>query len=151
MDGGGGTGCWVLWVMSTRVRVRASGVCALFPWCPACVPPLVLWVVSCAPRGGVVVLLLAVRVSGLSGGGPPPLEDVWACLLEVVQGEEEASLDAGHVLFREVGVVLGGGIWARPQQGHEAGCHHVRAELHGGGARGGGSHAVQGGLPLLGT
>ena len=50
-------------------------------------------------------------------------------LLEVVQGAEEASLDAGHVFLREVGVVLGGGVGARPQQCHEAGCHHVRAEL----------------------
>ena len=50
-------------------------------------------------------------------------------LLEVVEGAEEASLDAGHVLFREVGVVLAGGVWAWPQQRHEAGCHHVRAEL----------------------
>ena len=72
-------------------------------------------------------------------------------LLEAVEGAEEASLDARHVLFREVGVVLCGGVWARPQQAHEAGCHHVRAELHGGGAWGGGSHVVQGGLPLLGT
>ena len=51
------------------------------------------------------------------------------CLLEVVEGAEEASLDAGHVLLCEVGVVLGGGVWARPQQCHEAGCHHVWAEL----------------------
>ena len=49
--------------------------------------------------------------------------------LEALEGAEEASLDAGHVLLREVGVVLGGGVWARPQQCHEAGCHHVRAEL----------------------
>ena len=59
------------------------------------------------------------------------------CLLEVVESAEEASLDAGHVLFCELGVVLGGGVWARQQQGHEAGCHHVRAKLQGGGARGG--------------
>ena len=51
------------------------------------------------------------------------------CLLEVVEGAEEASLDAGHVLVCEVGVVLGGGVGARPQQRHEAGCHHVWAEL----------------------
>ena len=50
-------------------------------------------------------------------------------LLEVVEGAEEASLDAGHVLLHEVGLVLGGGVWARPQHRHEAGCHHVRAEL----------------------
>ena len=50
-------------------------------------------------------------------------------LLEVVEGAEEASLDAGHILLREVGVVLGGGVGARPQQRHEAGCHHVWAEL----------------------
>ena len=51
------------------------------------------------------------------------------CLLEVVEGAEEASLDAGHVPLREVGVVLGGGVGARPQQHHEPGCHHVWAEL----------------------
>ena len=51
------------------------------------------------------------------------------CLLEVVGAAEEASLDAGHVLLREVGVVLGGGVWARPRQGHEGGCPLVRAEL----------------------
>ena len=43
---GVGAGCWVLWVMRTRVPVRASAVCARFPWCPVCVPVLVLWVVS---------------------------------------------------------------------------------------------------------
>ena len=37
-DGGGpwassaGVGCWVLQVVRTRVRVRAPGVCARFPW-----------------------------------------------------------------------------------------------------------------------
>ena len=51
------------------------------------------------------------------------------CLLEVVEVAEEASLDAGHVLLCEDGVFLGGGIWAPPQHRHEAGCHHVRAEL----------------------
>ena len=50
-------------------------------------------------------------------------------LLEVVKGAEEASLDAGHVLLPEVGLVLAGGVGARPQQRHEAGCHRVRAEL----------------------
>ena len=50
-------------------------------------------------------------------------------LLEAVEGAEEAWLDAGHVLLCELGVVLGGGVRARPQQRHEAGCHHVRAEL----------------------
>ena len=72
-------------------------------------------------------------------------------LLEVVEGAEKASLDARHVLPREVGVVLGGDVWARPQQRHEAGCHHVRAELYSGGAWGSGSPAVQGGFPLLGA
>ena len=50
-------------------------------------------------------------------------------LLEVVEGAEEASLHAGHVLLRDMGVVLGGGVWAWPQQRNEAGCHHVRTEL----------------------
>ena len=94
----------------------------------------------------------AARESGLSaGGGPLLLQDVWVCLPEVVEGAEEASLDAGHVLFREDGRALAGCVWTRPQQGDEAGCHHVRAEVQGGGARGGGSHAVHGGLSLLGT
>ena len=66
------------------------------------------------------------------------------CLLVAAQGEEEASLDAGHVFFHEVGVALGGGVSALPQQGREAGCHHVWAELHGGGAQGNGSHAFGG-------
>ena len=51
------------------------------------------------------------------------------CLLEVVEGLEEASLDAGHVLLCEVGVVLGGGVGARPQQCQQAGCHYVRATM----------------------
>ena len=72
-------------------------------------------------------------------------------LLEVVEGAEEASSDARHVLLCEVWVALGWGVSTRPQQRHEAGCHHVRAELGGGGARGGRSPAVQGGLPLLGA
>ena len=61
-DGGGsraagaGAGCWVLLVMKTRVRVRATGLCAHCPWFPACVPVLVLWVVACVVRGGVVAL-----------------------------------------------------------------------------------------------
>ena len=93
----------------------------------------------------------AVRAPGLSGGWPPLLQDVWVRLLEVVEGAEEASLDAGHVLLREMGVVLNRGFWARPQQRHEAGCHHAWAELQGGGARGAGSPAVRGGLPLLGA
>ena len=76
--------------------------------------------------GGVVS---AARAPGLPEGWPYLLQDVRVCLLEVVEGAEEASLNAGHVLLCEVGVVLGGGVWARPQQRHEAGCHHVWAEL----------------------
>ena len=102
-----------------------------------------LFLVTCACRcrcrcmwrcGGVV---LAVRAHGLSGGWLPLLQNVWVRFQEVVEGAEEASLDARHVLLREVGVVLGGRVRARPQQRHEAGCHHVGAELQGGGARGG--------------
>ena len=66
---------------------------------------------------------------GYPGGGHICSRTFWVCLLEVVEGAEEASLDAGHVLLCEVGVDLGGGVWARPQQRHEAGCHHVWAEL----------------------
>ena len=75
-------------------------------------------------RGGVVS---AARARGLPRGWPYLLEDVRVCLLEVVEGLEEASLNAGHVLLCEVGVVFSGGVRARPQQRHEAGCHHVRA------------------------
>ena len=82
---------------------------------------------SCMWRCGGVVL--AVRARGLSGGCPYLLQDACVRLLEVVEGAEEASLDAGPVLLREVGVALGGGVGARPQQRHEAGCHHVWAEL----------------------
>ena len=71
----------------------------------------------------------AAQARGLSGGCPHLLQDVWVRLLEVVEFAEGAALDAGHVLLREVGVGLAGGVWARPQQRHEAGCHHVRAEL----------------------
>ena len=84
-------------------RVRAFSLVIRACWC---------W------RGGVVS---AARARGLPGGRPYLLQDVRVCLLEVVQGLEEASLDAGHVLLCEVGVVLGGGVWARPQQRHDAG------------------------------
>ena len=76
--------------------------------------------------GGVVS---AVWARWLPGGWPYLLQDVRVCLLEVVEGAEEASLDAGHVLLCEVGVVLGRRVWAPPQQRHEAGCHHVWGEL----------------------
>ena len=66
---------------------------------------------------------------GYPGGCPYLLQDAWVRLLEVVEGAEEAALDAGHVLLREVRVALGGGVWARPQHHHEAGCHHIWAEL----------------------
>ena len=92
-----------------RVRAFSLVIRACWCWC-----------------GGVVS---AARARGLPGGWPYLLQDVRVCLLEVVKGAEEASLDAGHVLLCEVGVVLGGGVWARPQQRHEAGCHHVWAEL----------------------
>ena len=61
---------------------------------------------TCTWRCGGIVL--AVPVPGLPGGGPPQLQDVWVRLLEVVEGAEVASLDAGHVLLREVGLVLDG-------------------------------------------
>ena len=92
-------------------RVRAFSLVILACWC----------------RCGVVVS--AARGRGLRRGWPYLLQDVRVCLLEVVEGAEEASLDAGHVLLCEVGVVLGGGVRAWPQQRHEAGCHHVWAEL----------------------
>ena len=98
-----------------RVRALSLVICACWCW-----------------RGGVVS---AARARGLPGGWPYLLQDVRVCLLEVVEGLEEASLDAGHVLLCEVGVVLGGGVWARPQQRHEAGCmygHSCRVVGRGG-------------------
>ena len=92
-----------------RVRALSLVTCACWCWC-----------------GGVVS---AVRARGLPGGCPYLLQNAWVRLPEVVEGAEEASLDAGHVLLCEVGLVLGGGVGARPQQRHGAGCHHVRAEL----------------------
>ena len=103
---GSGTGC---------VRALYLVTCAC--WCRC----------TCIWRSGGLVS--AVRARGLPQGCPYLLQDVWVRSLEVVDGAEEASLDAGHVLLREVSVVLGGGVWARPQQRHEDGCHHVRAEL----------------------
>ena len=81
-----------------------------------------------------MLVLVWRRCLGCAGtwvtrGWPYLLQDVRVCLLEVVEGAEEASLDAGHVILYEVGIVLGGGVWVRPQQRHEAGCHHVWAEL----------------------
>ena len=65
-----------------RVRAFSRVIRACWCWC-----------------GGVVS---AARARGLPGGRP--------YLLEVVEGAEETSLDAGHVLLCEVGVVLGGGV-----------------------------------------
>ena len=53
---GSAAGCWILWAMRIRVRFGASGTCMCFPWCPVCVQGLVLWVVSCVVRTGVVEL-----------------------------------------------------------------------------------------------
>ena len=92
-----------------RVRAFSLVIHACWCWC-----------------GGVVS---AARACGLPGGWPYLLQDVRVCLLEVVDAAEEASPDAGHVSLCEGGVVLGWGVWARPQQRHEAGCHHVWAEL----------------------
>ena len=50
-----------------------------------------------------------------------------------------------------LGVVSGGGVASLPQEGHEAGCHHVRAELLPDGVRGDWSRAVPRGLLLRGT
>ena len=98
-----------------RLRALSLVTCACWYWC------------RCMWLSGRVVP--TVRARGLSGGCQPQLKDVRVRLLEVVEGAEEASLGAGPVLLREVGVVLGRGVWARPQQRHEAGRHHVRAEL----------------------
>ena len=72
-----------------RVRALSLVTCACWCW----------W-------GSVV---LAMRARGLPGGCPYLLGDAWVRSLEVVGGPEEGSLDAGHVLLREVGVALGGG------------------------------------------
>ena len=87
---------WRLWSSGESGRVRAFSLVIRACWCS---------------RGGVVS---AVRARGLPGGWPYLLQDAGVCLLEVVEGPEEASLDAGHVLLCEVGVVLGGGVGARP-------------------------------------
>ena len=79
---------------------------------------------TCTSRCGGVARLCGFV--GYPGGGSPELQDVW---VQVVEGAEEASLDAGHVLPPEVGLVLAWGVLAQPQQRHKAGCHHVRAEL----------------------
>ena len=92
-----------------RVRALSPVTCACWCWC-----------------GGVVS---AVRARGLPWGWPYLLQDVLVRLLGVVEGAEEASLEAGHVLLREVGVVSNRGVGPRPQQRHEAGCHYVWAEL----------------------
>ena len=92
-----------------RVRALSLVTCVCWCWC-----------------AGVVS---AVQARGLPRGCPYLLQDAWMRLLEVVEAAEEASLDAGHVLLRAVGVVLVGGVGARPQPRHGAGCHHVRAEL----------------------
>ena len=97
---GAGAGCWVLWAMRTRVQVRASGVCARFPWCPVCVPVLMLSVVSCVVCGGVMELSQLRGQVGYPGGDPIQLQDVCMRLLEAFEGAEEALLNAGDVLFR---------------------------------------------------
>ena len=68
-----------------RVRAFSPVIRACWCWC-----------------GGVVS---AARARGLPGGWPYLLPDVRVCLPEVVAGAEEATLDAGHVLLFEVGVV----------------------------------------------
>ena len=79
--------------------------------------------------GVAVALSRLCGYVGYPGGGPPQIQDVWVRLLQVVEGAEEASLAAWHVLLREMGVVSGRGVWAGRQQCYDAGCHHVRAEL----------------------
>ena len=98
-------------------RVRALSLVTHACWCRF----------RCMWRCGGVVSV--VRARGLPRGCPYVLHDAWVRSLEVVEGAEEASLDAGHVLLREVGVVSGGGVGAGAQQRHEAGCHNVWAEL----------------------
>ena len=73
-----------------RVRAFSLVIRACWCWC-----------------GGVVS---AAWARGLPGGWPYLLQDVRLRLLEVVEGPEEASLDARHVLLCEVGVVLRGGV-----------------------------------------
>ena len=113
-------------------RVRAFSLVIRACWC---------W------RGGVVS---AVRARGLPSGWPYLLQDVRVCLLEVVEGLEEASLDAGHVLLCEVGVVLGGGVGARPQQRHESGLPPCTGIVVGWWGVGGRVPCGSGGLPSAG-
>ena len=72
-----------------RVRAFSLVIRACWCWC-----------------GGVVSV---ARARGLPGGWPYLLQDVRVCLLEVVEGLQEASLDAGHVLLCEVGGSFGWG------------------------------------------
>ena len=99
--------------MRTRTRIRASGLCARFPWCPVCVPVLVSWVTSCVVRGGVVNLSRLRGQVGHPGGIDISSGTLGVCLLQASKGAEQALLDAGHVLFHELGVVFGGGVWTR--------------------------------------
>ena len=114
MTGGRG-GRWMLGPVSNEDQGAGLGI--------RCVCTLSLVSRVCAAAGAVGGVMCgmwwcsgavsAARVNGLCGG-PLQLQDVWMCLLEVVEGAQEASLDAGHVLFREVGIVFGGDVWARP-------------------------------------
>ena len=74
-----------------RVRALSLVICAC--WCRR----TCMWRCCC--------VVLAVRAHGLPEGRPYLLQDMWVRLLEVVEGAEEALLDAGHILLREVGVV----------------------------------------------
>ena len=95
----GGAECWVLWALRTRALVQASGVCPRFPWCPVCMPVLVLWVVSCVVPGGALKLSRLRGQVRYPGRGASQLQDVWVCLLEAFEGAEEALLDAGHCYY----------------------------------------------------
>ena len=68
-------------------RVRAFSLVTCACWC------------RCRCMWWFDGVVSAVRARGLSGGCPPQLQDVPVRLLEVVEGAEEASLDAGHVLL----------------------------------------------------
>ena len=98
-------------------------VCALYLVSRVCAGAGAVSGVMCGSwwrRGDV----LNAQVGELFGRGSLQLQELWVCLLEAVEGSEEAPVDARHVLFCEVGVVTGRGVWAPPQQRHEAGCHH---------------------------
>ena len=60
----------VRWARSVSVRVRTSGVCTHFPWCPVCMQVPLLWAVSFMVCDGVVESYSMRGLVSYSVGGP---------------------------------------------------------------------------------